>query len=498
MEINTKEAKSSSSSSPKKTQGHVLLLPYPSQGHINPMHQFAKRLVSKGLKATLIVTTFISKTTKLNPNSPIAVETISDGYDDTGFSGADSIHNYLKNLEVIGSLSLAELIKKLNNTNPHHPINCLVYDAFLPWALDLVVKSFEGIVTASFFTQACCVNSIYYHVQRGLLKFPTPHDDDDDDQPCVSVPGVPCLEPQDLPSFFYVPSEYPAYMELLVNQFSNVDKADWILMNTFKELEVEVVGWMETIFPLRTIGPTIPSMYLDKRIEDDKEYDINLYDVVDDAMCMNWLDQKPPGSVIYTSFGSMANLSIEQTEELSYALKQICNPKNNNNNNNNKYYFLWVVRTQSEQNKLPKDFQREMSQNGNLFIKWSPQLKVLAHEALGCFLTHCGWNSTLEALCIGVPMVGVPQWTDQPMDAKLVEDYWRVGLRARVDHHDEMRISRREEIERCVREVVEGERGREMKREALKWRSLAKEAVSVGGSTDRNIDEFIDKLVPHG
>ncbi|KAK9087859.1 hypothetical protein Syun_030253 [Stephania yunnanensis] len=418
MEINTKEAKSTSSSSPKQTQGHVLLLPYPSQGHINPMHQFAKRLVSKGLKATLIVTTFISKTTKLNPNSPIAVETISDGYDDTGFSGADSIHNYLKNLELIGSLSLAD-----------------------PWSALFRAK--------------------------------------------------------DLPSFFYVPSEYPAYMELVVNQFSNVDKADWILMNTFKELEVEVVGWMENIFPLRTIGPTIPSMYLDKRIEDDKEYDINLYDVADAAMCMNWLDQKPPGSVIYTSFGSMANLSIEQTEELSYALKQICNP-NNNNNNNNKYYFLWVVRTQSEQNKLPKDFQREMSQNGNLFIKWSPQLKVLAHEALGCFLTHCGWNSTLEALCIGVPMVGVPQWTDQPMDAKLVEDYWRVGLRARVDHHEEMRISRREEIERGVREVVEGERGREMKREALKWRSLAKEAVSVGGSTDRSIDEFIDKLVRHG
>ncbi|KAK9146167.1 hypothetical protein Sjap_006070 [Stephania japonica] len=478
-------------SSTKKTHGRVLLLPYPSQGHINPMHQFAKRLVSKGLKATIIVTNFISKSLKLSANSPIAVETISDGYDDTGFSGADSIETYLKNLEVIGSLSLAELIKKLNNTNPHHPINCLVYDAFLPWALDLVVKSFEGIVTASFFTQACCVNSIYYHVQRDLLRFPTPHD-----EPCVSVPGVPCLEPQDLPSFFYVPSEYPAYMELVVNQFSNVDKADWILVNTFKELEVEVVEWMETIFPLRTIGPTIPLMYLDKRIDDDKEYDINLYDV-DGTICMNWLNQKPHGSVIYASFGSMANLSAEQTEELSYALKQVRNDPNNNNNNN-KYYFLWVVRTPLEQNKLPRDFQQEMSQKGNLFIKWSPQLKVLAHEALGCFVTHCGWNSTLEALCLGVPMVGVPQWTDQPMDAKLVEDYWRVGVRARVDDHDTLRISRREEIERCVREVVEGERGREMKREALKWRSLAKEAVSVGGSTDRNIDEFIDKLVRHG
>ncbi|KAK9265578.1 hypothetical protein L1049_007410 [Liquidambar formosana] len=448
----------------KRYGGHVLAVPYPSQGHVNPMLQFSKCLASKGLKATLATTVFISRS--MRPQSGLVqFDTISDGYDDGGFMEAESIDAYLARLEAIGSKTLAELIMKYEKSE--HPIRCIVYDAFLPWALD-VAKQF-GLVGAAFFTQPCAVNYIYYYAYHGLLKLPVSSP--------VSIPGLPLLHLPDMPSFIYVPGSYPAYFEMVLSQFSNAEKADLILVNTFYKLEHEVVDSMSKVSPLMTIGPTIPSIYLDNRIENDKDYGLNLF-TLDPSACTNWLSSKPIGSVIYVSFGSMANLGEQQMEELAWGLK------------GSNYYFLWVVRA-SEEAKLPKGFAEEMEDKG-LLVNWSPQLEVLASEAVGCFFTHCGWNSTVEALSLGVPMVGMPQWTDQTTNTKFVEDVWRVGIRVKVDDDG---IVRREEIEFCIREVMEGERGKEMKNNARKWKELAKEAVDEGGTSDKNIDEFVSKLI---
>ncbi|GAB4825797.1 hypothetical protein Ancab_008673 [Ancistrocladus abbreviatus] len=107
---------------------------------------------------------------------------------------------------------------------------------------------------------------------------------------------------------------------------------------------------------------------------------------------------------------------------------------------------------------------------------------MLANEAIGCFLTHCGWNSTLEALCLGAPMVGMPIWTDQPTNAKHIQDVWKVGLRAKVDDKG---LVTREEVESCIRQVMDGEEGQVMKPNAKRWSKLAKEAISEGGSFDK-------------
>jgi UDP:flavonoid glycosyltransferase YjiC (YdhE family) len=160
------------------------------------------------------------------------------------------------------------------------------------------------------------------------------------------------------------------------------------------------MNWMRIIkWPIKPIGPTIPSMFLDKRLGDDKDYGLNLFKPNSDV-CMKWLDSKEPGSVVYVSFGSLAAVGEEQMAELAWGLKRT------------NRCFLWIVR-ESEESKLPRDFVKETSNIG-LIIKWCPQLQVLAHKSVGCFMTHCGWNSTLEALSLGVPMVAMPQWTDQP------------------------------------------------------------------------------------
>ncbi|XP_058202399.1 UDP-glycosyltransferase 74F2-like isoform X2 [Rhododendron vialii] len=443
---------------------HVLALPYPTQGHLNPMVQFCWRLVSKRLKATLAITTFVNNT--MQPKSGLVqLDTISDGYDEGGFKQAGDTQAYLSRFEVVGSKTLAELIKRHGIAG--QPVDCVIYDSFLPWALDVAKQ--HGIAGASFFTQPCAVNYIYHQAHYGLLTLPVP-------SLPISIPGLPLLELEDMPSFIYVHGSYPAYFEMVLSQFSNVEKADYVVVNTFYKLEEKVVDAMSKVSPMLTIGPTIPSFYLDKRVQHDKDYGLNLFKL-DPSVCLEWLSNKPKRSVVYVSFGSLSNISPEQTEELARGLK------------GSNLYFLWVVRD-SEEAKLPEHFVEETSDKG-LVVGWSPQLEVLASEAVGCFFSHCGWNSTIEALSLGVPMVVMPQWTDQTTNAKFVQDVWKVGIRVKMD---EKGVVGRKEVENCIREVMEGEKGKEMMENCIKWKVLAREAVCEGGTSDKDIDEFVSKL----
>nr|ACM09899.2 glycosyltransferase [Withania somnifera] len=449
-------------------KAHCLILPYPGQGHVNPMLQFSKRLQSKSVKITIATTkSFLKKMQKL-PTS-ISIEAISDGYDDDGLDQARSYAAYLTRFKEVGSDTLSQLIEKLANSGS--PVNCIVYDPFLPWVVE-VAKNF-GLAIAAFFTQSCAVDNIYYHVHKGVLKLPPTQVDEE-----ILIPGLSyAIESSDVPSFEST-SEPDLLVELLANQFSNLEKTDWVLINSFYELEKHVIDWMSKIYPIKAIGPTIPSMYLDKRLPDDKEYGLSMFKPITDA-CINWLNHQPINSVLYVSFGSLAKLEAEQMEELAWGLK---------NSNKN---FLWVVRS-AEEPKLPKNFIEELPSEKGLVVSWCPQLQVLEHESIGCFMTHCGWNSTLEAISLGVPMVTLPQWSDQPTNTKLVKDVWEMGVRAK---QDDKGLVRREVIEECIKLVMEEEKGKVIRENAKKWKELARNAVDEGGSSDKNIEEFVSKLV---
>jgi len=222
-----------------------------------------------------------------------------------------------------------------------------------------------------------------------------------------------------------------------------------------------------------------PVFYLDKILEDDKDYGLRLFKPEAEA-CLKWLDSKPPKSVLYVSFGSMAPLGEDQMEELANGLKRM------------KSNFLWVVR-ESEEKKLPRNFLQDVGiADQGLVVKWCNQLQVLSHGSVGCFMTHCGWNSTLEALSLGVPMVVMPQWTDQPTNATFIVEVWKVGLRVRAN---ERRVVTGEEIESCVNDIMEGERGEVIRKNSLRWKKMAREAVDEGGSSDKNILEFVTNMV---
>ncbi|KAL0330129.1 UNVERIFIED_CONTAM: UDP-glycosyltransferase 74E2 [Sesamum radiatum] len=441
---------------------HCLLLPYPLQGHINPMLQFSKRLSHKGIRITLAATKYLSKTTQQFSGS-ISVETFSDGFDEG--QGDVELDPYLARFEQVGTETLSELLDKLRDTG--RPVDCVIYDPFLPWAV--VVAKKHGLVGAAFFTQSSSVNSIYYNVYKEPLKVPLLDKE-------IVVTGLPLLDISDVPSFLRDQDSHPGSLELVLNQFRNVEETDFVFVNSFYELEEEVIETMAKFFRVKAIGPTIPSMYLDKRLSDDREYGLSIYNP-DTEACMEWLNQRQPESVVYVSFGSIAELGDEQMEEVAWGLRL-----------SNKH-FLWVVRS-SEEPKLPKDFAKESSEMG-LIVSWCAQLDVLAHEAVCCFVTHCGWNSTLEALSLGVPMVAMPQWSDQTTNSKFVIDVWKMGVRAKADDNG---VVSRETIAGCIKDVMEGERGEEIKKNAGKWKELAREAVDEGGSSDKNIQDFVSGL----
>ncbi|OMO60972.1 UDP-glucuronosyl/UDP-glucosyltransferase [Corchorus capsularis] len=231
------------------------------------------------------------------------------------------------------------------------------------------------------------------------------------------------------------------------------------------------------------VGPLIPSSFLGRGTDPDGSLKADVFQGSKDHY-VQWLGSKPNSSVIYISFGSIAALAKQQVEEIARALLAGGRP------------FLWVLRNQklngeeeTEQDKL--SCKEELEQVG-MIVPWCSQLEVLSHPSLGCFVTHCGWNSTLESLASGVPLVALPQWTDQPTNAKLIEDVWGNGVRVRGNEEG---IVERDEINRCLDLVMgDGERAKEVRRNADKRKELAREAAKEGGSLDRNLKSFIDDL----
>ncbi|CAN0912403.1 Phloretin 4'-O-glucosyltransferase [Linum grandiflorum] len=179
----------------------------------------------------------------------------------------------------------------------------------------------------------------------------------------------------------------------------------------------------------------------------------------------------------------MAVISRRQKEEIGKGLLSSNRP------------FLWVIRKEHEKEGEEMET-KEMSVGGKI-VEWCSQVEVLSHEAIGCFVTHCGWNSTLEGMCLGVPLVAFPQFSDQTTNAKLVEDVWKIGVRVVVPEKSEEAVVEGDEIRRCL-DLVMGEGGEvreQVRRNANKWKQLARDALLEGGSSHSNLRAFVDEII---
>ncbi|OIV97469.1 hypothetical protein TanjilG_10993 [Lupinus angustifolius] len=451
-----------------------LLITYPAQGHINPSLQFAKRLITLGVHVTFATTIHMQRC--INKNKTIipglSITAFSDGYDDGFNSAADvDVLSYISELKHRGSECLTNVIAYAIQQG--NPFTCITYTLLLPWVAT-VAREFQ-LPSALLWIQPATVFDMYYFYFHGYeeymiqnVKEPT----------CsLELPGLPFIfKPRDLPSFFWPSNMYsfalPSFKEQL--EVLDLETNPIVLVNTFEELEHEALRAIEDIRMI-PIGPLIPSAFLDGKDPNDTSFGGDIIHGTNDYV--TWLDSKPKLSVVYVSFGSLAVLPKRQMEEIAIALLD------------SKHPFLWVIRENNAKEVLK--YRDELEQGGKI-VKWCSQVEVLSHHSLGCFVTHCGWNSTMESLVCGVPVVAFPQWTDQTTNAKLIEDVWKSGVR--VDHElNEDGIVERDEIRKCLEVVMgSGEKGQELRRNSYKWKDLAKEAVKEGGSSDKNLRTFLD------
>ncbi|KAM0944493.1 putative hydroquinone glucosyltransferase [Dioscorea sansibarensis] len=220
--------------------------------------------------------------------------------------------------------------------------------------------------------------------------------------------------------------------------------------------------------------------------------------VVNGAECLTWLDNQPPGSVLYVSFGSGGTLTGEQVKELALGLEM------------SKQRFLWVVKTPHESKPnaayfgdqtpesesslefLPDGFLARTKGLGLVVSVWAPQVEVLGHASVAGFMSHCGWNSSLESIVHGVPMVAWPLYAEQSLNALMPVDGLKVALRPQVGADDA--LVTRDEVRRVIKCLMEGVEGKELRERMKELSVAATKAVAEDGSSFKSISKLTLEL----
>ncbi|KAK4485436.1 hypothetical protein RD792_008076 [Penstemon davidsonii] len=203
--------------------------------------------------------------------------------------------------------------------------------------------------------------------------------------------------------------------------------------------------------------------------------------------CLEWLDKQEAKSVIYVSFGTTTSLSDEQIEELALGLEQ------------SKQRFLWALRDADKGNvfdgevrrvKLPEGFEERVKEMGIVVRDWAPQPEILAHPSTGGFMSHCGWNSCIESITMGVPIAAWPMHSDQPRNTMLVTDILKIGLVVREWTQRE-ELVKASTIENVVRRLMASEEGNEIRKRAEELGATVRQATEEGGVSRVELDSFI-------
>ncbi|XVF16718.1 hypothetical protein REPUB_Repub10bG0056300 [Reevesia pubescens] len=395
---------------------HILVIPYPAQGHVIPLMELSQNLAKKGFKISFINTEFNHKrivdafgNKPFDENGLIHLVSIPDGME----------HGKDRN-------QLGKLSESLCQVMPRE------------------LKEFTaelGIRTAAFWPA-----SLYQLV--ALLSIPKLIDDGLIDENGTVInehkifelsPTMPAIHPKNFVWVSLGDSTTQKFMfHFLKGNNKTVETADWVLCNSSLDLEAEGFTLVPKVLP---IGPLSASNRLGN-------FSGNFWP--EDTTCLQWLDQQPPGSVVYVAFGSFTIFDQIQFQELAFGLELTKRP------------FLWVVR--------PDTIPRE---NRMLIQKDSRK-------------DHCGWNSTIEGISNGVPFLCWPYFVDQFLNETYIYDIWKVGLKF---ERDERGIITKEEIKTKVEKLLGDKK---FKRKAVELKEMVAKSVNEGGSSDSTFKKFVE------
>ncbi|KAG6628908.1 hypothetical protein CIPAW_14G045400 [Carya illinoinensis] len=453
-------------------QLHVFFSPFMAPGHMIPMLDMAKLFTTRGVKATIIMPVVQQITTPLNV--PIVTKTIER----TKTCGNSVIKIDIQTIEfpaieaclpkacVEVFVNLLRFIIKYHCGSPNyhssqmvdlvtgsegesgadqldtmlwqpleqllqnhdHP-HCIVADMVFPWTIDATAKFGIPVLvfnSTSVFSASAAVSIGQYTPQMEVSS---------DSEPFV------------IPNFSG---------EINIFSAKEVGESELrrygVILNSFYELEPTYANHYTKVCGRKAwyIGPV---SLCNKDAEDKghrgKESSIDIK-----HECMNWLNTKHINSVVYICFGSLSNFRDSQLMEIAMGLEA------------SGQQFIWV---------------------GLIIRGWAPQVLILDHQAVGGFVTHCGWNSTLEGVTAGLPMVTWPLFSEQFFNEKLVTEVLKIGVPVGAQQY-------KEAIEKAVRHLMEGEEAKEMRSRAKELGEMARRAIEEGGSSYSHLNALIEEL----
>ncbi|XP_042493195.1 UDP-glycosyltransferase 82A1-like [Macadamia integrifolia] len=449
----------------------VVLVPYPAQGHVTPMVQMALALRCQGFDPVIVIPDFIhrrilssSRLQQLQDDHGIVFMSIPSGLD----------KNEPLNFFTIGfamesnmPLHLEHIICRLSNGSDKEDgvVACVIVDLVASWAIEVANRC--GVHVAGFWPAMLAtyhlITSIPDMIKVGLI----------DDFGIPQHQGTGCFMPSqtllttaDLPWLVGNSASQKSRFSFWIRILDRLRALRWLLVNSFPEgydsqkHKYHLIKGTQDYPHIFLIGPLT-------RHSGNK----NLSFWEEDRSCLNWLHEQKTGSVIYVSFGSWVGpIGEEKINELALGLEATRRP------------FIWVV-APTWRKGLPMGYLERIAKQGSKLVSWAPQKELLQHEAIGCYLTHCGWNSTMEAIQCGRRLLCYPVSGDQFVNCKYIVKVWGIGV--------EMHGDGRRDVEDGVRRVME--EGEEMQQRILEWkeRVLGEKGSSGAAAT---LTAFVDDL----
>ncbi|KAE9615125.1 hypothetical protein Lal_00048111 [Lupinus albus] len=446
---------------------HVVAVPYPGRGHINPMMNLAKLLVTNdpNIILTFVLTEewfgYIASEPK--PDT-IRFATIPNVIP----SEQGRAQNFLAFFEAIMTKMEHPFELLLQRLHPHPTF--IIYDTFIFWVV--AVANRANIPVASFCTTSASFFSVlkHYHLLKQNGHYPVNVSENGD----ISVDYIPGLSSIRLTDFPFNDGSFQTrrLLELTLNVIPWVHKAQYLLFPTIYELETEALDALSAEFsiPIYTIGSAIPYF-------GDVDHIASLSTNHGDHDYINWLDNQPKASVLYISQGSFLSTSSAQIDEIANGLKE------------SGVGFLWIIR--GDNSSLKK-----MCGDKGLVLPWCDQMRVLLHPSIGGFWSHCGWNSTREGVFSGVPFLTFPLSLDQPINSKIIVEKWKVGWRA-MNKVKGNTLMTKDEISRLIKKSMDldSDEGRDMRKRAREIQQIYQNAIANGGSSKTDLKAFLRQII---
>ncbi|XP_006291044.2 UDP-glycosyltransferase 76F1 [Capsella rubella] len=447
----------------------IIMFPLPFPGHFNPMIELAGIFHHRGFSVTILHTSYNFPDPSRHAHFTLrAITHNKEGEEEDPLSQSEA-----------SSMDLIALIRQLKQSYAEpfrqslaaevrggETVCCLVSDAIWGRNTALVAEEIgvrRMVLRTGGASSFCAFAAFpllrdkgYFPIQDSRLEEP--------------VTELPPLKVKDLP---VIKLKEPEELYRVVNDMVEGAKlSSGVIWNTFEDLET--FSLMDISSKLQV--PCFPIGPFHKHSNDLPPKTKNK----EDSETTEWLNKRDPQSVIYASFGSLAAIEEKEFLGIAWGLR------------NSEQPFLWVVRPGSVRGSewlesLPFGFIENFGDKGKI-VKWANQLEVLAHPAIGAFWTHCGWNSTLESISEGVPMICTPCFSDQHVNARYIVDVWRVGM---VLERSKME---RKEIEKVIRSVIM-ENGDGLKERCLELKERANICLSKEGSSSKHLDKLVSHVL---